>query len=45
MQKKSILNGVGISLGTAGLLYVAYRRLMKINSRAYKNAKNIDVEE
>lgn len=45
MQKKSILNGIGISLGTVGLFYVAYRRLMKINSRAYKNARNINVGE
>lgn len=45
VQKKTILSGAGISLGVAGALYITYRRLMKVTSRAYKNAKNDNVEE
>ena len=45
MKKKNLITSVCVSLGSAGLLYATYRRLMKINSRAYKNAQNKNVGE
>lgn len=45
MKKKNLVTSACVSLGSVGLLYITYRRLMKINSRAYKNAKNKNVEE
>lgn len=36
MRKKEICSIVVISLGTAGIIYGMYRRLMKLNSRGNK---------
>lgn len=39
MKKKNIYSAVLVSLGTVGVLYGAYRRMMKVSSRGYKNSK------